>query len=215
MWRIEVHAVQYPETVLQLQVYAYPRIEGDVAEMARLNHYVGFYYPDPVYWEPNYTPHPRAIDAPEWSFGPVAFVAVSLLSLFVALAPSDQELKRGLKWHLSGTVGLFAVMMADIQFRLYQAGHNLDPDAPLIGVDPFTPPLWGKYEVANLTTHSRFGQGAYMSIIAIILLLVAYYYRDTEVHVDELPGRWLVGLLYFLFDAEKREETADSASGST
>ncbi|MFB6095748.1 MAG: hypothetical protein ABEJ71_04730, partial [Halodesulfurarchaeum sp.] len=65
MWHIHIHAVQYPSTVLHLQIYAYPRITGDYAEVARLNKYIGFYYPDPVYWQPNYKPHPYAIDVPE------------------------------------------------------------------------------------------------------------------------------------------------------
>ncbi|MFD1587334.1 hypothetical protein ACFR9U_10085 [Halorientalis brevis] len=203
VWRIAVHAVQYPETVLQVRVYAYPRIEGDYVELARLNHYVGFYYPDPVYWSPNFEPDPYAVDVPEWSLGPLAFVAVGSLSLFVALAPTTEKLKRGIKLQLAGTVGLFAVITADIQYRLYRAGHRLDPDAPLIGVDPFTPPLWGRYEIANLTTYSRFGLGAYMAMTAIALLIVAYYYRETEVTVDELPARGLVTLLSFLFGAEK------------
>lgn len=210
VWRIAVHAVQYPETVLQVKVYVYPRIEGDYVELARLNHYVGFYYPDQVYWTPNFEPDPYAVDVPEWSLGPFAFVAVSSLSLFVALAPTVEKLKRGLKLQLAGTVGLFAVITADIQYRLYQAGHTLDPDAPLMGVESFTPPLWGRYEIANLTTYSRFGIGAYMAIAAIGLLVIAYYYRDTEVTIDELPGRGLYVLLSFLFGAEKSEDSDDT-----
>jgi len=64
MWRIEVHAVQYPSTVLELQLYAYPRITGDYVEMANLNKYIGFYYPDPVYWQPNFEPHPGPSTCP-------------------------------------------------------------------------------------------------------------------------------------------------------
>lgn len=186
MWIIEVHAVQYPTEVLYLKLYAYPRIAGDYVEMARLNHYVGFYYPDPVYWEPNYEVNKGAVDVPEWSFGWVAFVIVSLLSIFVAVAPTAEKLKRGLKWQLIGTVSVFTVMLADIQYRLYQAGHSLDPDAPVMGVEGFTPPLWGKYEVANITSYSYFGSGAFVSMIAIALLAVAYYLRGTPMTFGDL-----------------------------
>lgn len=189
MWVISVTAPQYPGEVLQLNLYAYPRLTGDFWEMAELNQYVGFYYPDPVYLEPNFRVHDRAIKVPEWSFGWLAFVLVSALSVFVALAPSVEKLKRGLKWQLIGTVTVFTVMLIDIQYRLYQAGHTLDPDAPLMGVDAFTPPIWGKYEVANITSHSRFGTGVYVVLVAIALLFVAYYYRDTTVTYGELGDR--------------------------
>jgi hypothetical protein len=191
MWRIAVDAVQYPSTTLRLELYAYPRIAGDYGEMASLNKYIGFYYPDPVYWQPNYEPHPRAIDVPEWSLGPLAFIAVSACAAFVALAPDTKRLKRGLIAQLVGTVVVFGVMLADIQYRLYQAGHTLDPDAPVMGVDGFTPPLWGTYEVANITSYSRFGIGAYMSMLAVGLLVVAFYFRDSDATARDVARAWL------------------------
>ncbi|GCF12508.1 hypothetical protein Harman_04430 [Haloarcula mannanilytica] len=194
MWRISVDAVQYPSTTLHLQLYAYPRLTGDFTEMARLNHYIGFYFPDPVFIEPNYPVEERAIDVPEWSLGPFAFVAVSLLSVFVAIAPTADKLKRGLKYQFAGTVLVFTVMVADIQFRLWQAGHTLDPDAPVMGVSGFTPPLWGQYQVANITSVSRFGLGAYMAATAAGMLAVAYYYRDQTVTFGEFPARLRDGL---------------------
>ena len=193
MWVISVDAVQYPSTTLELELYAYPRIAGDYEEMAALNKYIGFYYPDPVYWGPNYEPHPKAVDVPEWSLGPFVFVGVAALNLFVSLAPTAEKLRRGLTYQFAGTVGLFTVMLADIQYRLYQAGHSLDPGAPVMGVDGFTPPLWGTYEVANITSHSRFGLGAYLTTTAIGLLAVAVYYRNDPVTVGELPARVRAG----------------------
>jgi len=189
MWRIAVDAVQYPSTTLRLELYAYPRIAGDYAEMANLNKYIGFYYPDPVYWLPNYEPHSYAVNVPEWSFGPLAFVAVSAATLFVSLAPDARRLKRGLTAQLVGTVVVFGVMLADIQYRLYQAGHTLDPGAPVMGVAGFTPPLWGRYEVANITSHSRFGPGAYMAMAAVALLVVAFYFRDSDATLGDLATR--------------------------
>ncbi|WP_424004351.1 hypothetical protein ACOZ4I_06960 [Haloarcula salina] len=194
MWHISVDAVQYPSTTLHVNLYAYPRLTGDYTEMARLNHYIGFYFPDPVFIEPNYPVEERAIDVPEWSLGPFAFVAVSLLSAFVAVAPTAEKLKRGLTYQFAGTVLVFTVMLADIQFRLWQAGHTLDPDAPVMGVTGFTPPLWGRYQVANITSVSRFGLGAYMAITAVGMLAVAFYYRDRAVSFGELPGRLSRGI---------------------
>ena len=187
MWHIRMDAVQYPSETLSLALYAYPRISGDYVEIARLNHYVGFYYPDPVFWPPNYEPHPDAIDVPEWSFGPLAFVGVAATSLFVAVAPTATKLRRGLTAQLVGSVAVFGILLADIQYRLYQAGHTLDPDAPVVGVDPFTPPLYGKYAVANITSYSAFGVGAGMTVAAIALLVVAWLARNSTATVGDLP----------------------------
>ncbi len=63
-----------PRTTLRVSLYAYPHLTGDCIEMARLNHYVGFYFPDPVLVEPNFPVEENAIDVPEWSLGPVAFI---------------------------------------------------------------------------------------------------------------------------------------------
>lgn len=189
MWKVEVQAIQYPNEPLNLDLYAYPRIEGDFVEMHRLNKYIGFYYPDPVYWSPNYDVHENAVDVPEWSVGWLAFVMVSGLSLFVAVAPTNKKLKLGLICQLIGTVSVFTVMLADIQYRLYQSGHTLDPGAPVVGVDPFTPPIWGKYEVANITSYSRFGSGVYLSTVAILLLFLAFWFRNSSVKLQEVPGR--------------------------
>lgn len=187
MWHIRMDAIQYPSETLRLGLYAYPRISGDYVEIARLNHYIGFYYPDPVFWQPNYEPHPDAIDVPEWSLGPLAFVGVAAAGAFVALAPTARKLRRGLTAQLVGSLVVFGVLLADIQYRLYQAGHTLDPDAPVMGVDPFTPPLWGEYGVANITSYSRFGVGAYLTTLAIGLLVVAWLARDSEATVGDLP----------------------------
>ena len=194
MWRISVDAVQYPSTTLHVSLYAYPHLTRDFTEMARLNHYIGFYFPDPVLLEPNFPVNERAIKVPEWSLGPVAFIAVSLLSVFVAIAPTTAKLKRGLKYQFGGTVLVFTVMLADIQYRLWQAGHTLDPGAPVMGVDGFTPPLWGQYQVANITSVSRFGLGAYMAATAVGLLAVSHYYRDQAATFSELPARFQDGL---------------------
>lgn len=187
MWHIRMDAVQYPNETLTLGLYAYPRISGDFVEIARLNHYIGFYYPDPVFWPPNYEPNPAAINVPEWSAGPLAFLGVAATSLFVAVAPTTRKLRRGLTAQITGSVLVFGILLADIQYRLYQAGHTLDPDAPVIGVDPFTPPLWGRYAVANITSYSRFGVGTYLTVGAIGLLVVAWLARDSTATVDELP----------------------------
>lgn len=187
MWRITLTAPQYPGETLLIELYAYPRIGGDFAEVQALNSYVGFYYPDPVYVDPNYAVHDRAIDTPEWLLGPVVFVALALTGAFVAIAPTARKLKLGLTAQLVGTAAVFAGTFTLIQFRLYQAGHALDPDAPLRGVDGFTPPLLGSYEVANISGFAWFGPGGYLTVVALALLVVAFFLRNTDARIADAP----------------------------
>ena len=189
MWRITLAAPQYPGRVLPVELYAYPRLGGEYEEVQLLNQYVGFYYPDPVYFDPNYEVHENAVAAPEWVLGPVAFVAVAAAGVFVALAPTVRKLKLGLTCQLLGTLTVFGGMFAVIQYRLYQAGHSLDPGAPLRGVDGFTPPLLGSYEIANISGFAWFGPGGYLAGIGFLLLVAAFLLRDSQLTVPELVER--------------------------
>lgn len=162
VWRIAFEAPQYPEGLL-VELYAYPRLGGDYAEVQALNHYVGFYYPDPVFVDPNYAVHPDAIAAPEWILGPVVFLAVAAAGVFVALAPTDRKLRLGLLGQLAGATVAFVGTFAIVQYRLFQAGHALGESAPVVGVREFTPPLLGGYEIANISGVAWFGPGGYLA----------------------------------------------------
>ncbi|MFD1571433.1 hypothetical protein [Halorubrum laminariae] len=188
MWQITLTAPQYPGQELLIELYAYPRLGGDFAEVQGLNKYAGFYYPDPVYVDPNYAVHEGAIRVPEWLLGPVVFVGLALTGAFVAFAPTVRKLKAGLTAQFAGTIAVFVGMFAFIQYRLYQAGHSLDPDAPLRGIDGFTPPLLGPYEVANISGFAWFGPGGYLTVLAVALLAVAYLARNSEATVADLPA---------------------------
>lgn len=187
MWRITLSAPQYVDDLV-VELYAYPRLGGDYEEVASLNKYVGFYYPDPVYVEPNYTVHERAVAVPEWVLGPVAFAALAATGAFVAFAPTVRKLKVGLACQLAGTIAVLTTMFAAIQYRLYQAGHSLDSDAPLRGIDGFTPPVIGSYEVANITGFAWFGPGGYLTVLAVCLLVAAYLLRDSDATAGDLPA---------------------------
>lgn len=180
MWRITLTAPQYPGETLLIELYAYPRLGGDHVEVHGLNKYVGFYYPDPVYVEPNFQVDDASIKVPEWILGPVAFVAIAATGVFVSLAPTVRKLKLGLTGQLVGTITTFTIMFALIQYRLYQAGHSLDPNAPLTGVESFTPPVIGGYEVANISGFAWFGPGGYLTGFAVVLLVIAFLSRDSD-----------------------------------
>ena len=216
MWRITLTAPQYPGRALPVELYAYPRLGGEYAEVQLLNSYVGFYYPDPVFVEPNYEVHENAIAAPEWVLGPIAFAAVAATGVFVAFAPTVRKLKLGLTCQLLGTVAVFGGMGVLIQYRLYQAGHSLDPNAPLRGVDGFTPPLLGSYEVANISGHAWIGPGGYLTAAAIALLVVAFLLRDSEAVVGDVPDllRSSLGRIRGRLRRRREDDSSDRPDGT-
>jgi len=56
--------------------------------------------------------------------------------------------------------------------RLYQYGYNLDPEAA-ITVQPFTPPFFGRVQVANFHIGSFPGAGTYALVVLGLLLVAA------------------------------------------
>lgn len=193
MWRISLEGPQFLGSKV-VEVYAYPRLGGDYDEVQEVIRFVGFHYPNPVFVEPNYDVHEDAIRAPEWILGPVVLFAVAATGVFVALAPTVRKLKLGLMCQIIGTVGVFAFMFAFIQYRLYQAGHSLGRDAQLVGVSEFTPPLLGGFEIAEIYGYAWFGPGAYVAMLAVILLALAFIFRDSKVTFSDLRqmvNRWV------------------------
>lgn len=186
-WRIILTAPQY-RNPLTVELFAYPRLGGDFEEVQLLNSYVGFHYPDPVLVDPNFNVHETAIAVPEWTIAPLVFIAVAAAGVFVALAPTERKLRLGLTSQLIGTIAVFTGMFAIIQFRLHQAGHSLDPNAPLVGYDGFTPPVLGSYEIANISGYATFGPGGYLAMAAVVLLVIAFLLRNTPATVSDVPA---------------------------
>jgi hypothetical protein len=56
-----------------------------------------------------------------------------------------------------------------VQARLYQVGHDRDPNAPIRAVHNFTPPLVGPVKVGNFTVWSFPHVGAVMLLAATAL----------------------------------------------
>lgn len=186
MWRIVLTAPQYPTRDLPVTLYAYPRLGGAYQEVGTLNHYVGFHFPDPVLIEPNYEVSEAAVAMPEWSLAPLLFVVLALGALFVALSP-ESKIERRLKYYFASLIGILVIVLVWLQFRLYQAGHNLDPNAPMTGVDGFTPPVLGPYGVANISGFAWLDTGGYMVVVGIVLVGFAYLARESDATVRELP----------------------------
>lgn len=186
-WRIILTAPQY-RNPLTVDLYAYPRLGADYEEVQLLNSYVGFHYPDPVFVEPNFEVHEAAIAVPEWTFGPLIFIILAATGVFVALAPTERKLRLGLTCQLVGTMAALGGMFAVIQYRLHQAGHSLDPNAPMTGYDGFTPPVFGSYEIANISGYATIGPGGYLVATAVGLLVLAFLLRNTPATITDVPA---------------------------
>ncbi len=139
LWRISMRAPQYPKG-LYLDVYAH-KLDGgnqgrDIQEINTLNHYIGM----------------RKIDRAEMSeldWIPFALAALALLALRCAAIGNVRMLVD----LVVVTSFVAAYSMARFVYKLYVFGHNLDPKAPLT-VEPFTPAIFGKKQIANFYTES-------------------------------------------------------------
>lgn len=146
LWQTSLAAPQYPDG-LTLLAYG-NRAEGDLEEVDTLNHYIGM--------------RPFRIDEfPEvglWPLGVAAAAGAVLVSVVYGRRLVGR-LARAYMW-------LFPLsILAVIQIRLYQFGHDLDP-AAAFRMEGFTPRVVGPTNVWNFTAWSWPGTG-------ILVLLAA------------------------------------------
>lgn len=151
VWEARLSAPQYPQG-LSLTAYG-DRVEGDLAEINQLNHYVGVEAFDPA------AVSEMRLFIPTLGLAGVAVVVGTLL-------PGRRFLGR------LARLGLWLIpigMLADIQFRLWQFGQSPDPTAP-IRLDPFTPLVVGPTKVLNFTTMA-FPGGAVWAMLGAAFLV--------------------------------------------
>jgi hypothetical protein len=145
-------APQYPDESLTLYV-SHRGIGGDVQEVNTLQQYIGVRFPT---------------DLPELEWLPAAIMSLAFLLGAAALA-------RG----ISGTVlrwtavALFIALLVasalTVQRRLYDVGHDRDPNAPITAVKDFTPRLIGPTKVGNFTVWSFPHVGGFALVIAMAM----------------------------------------------
>lgn len=157
-WRMELQAPQYPDG---LTVTAYVNhLEGDVAEINGLNHYIGM---KPLE------------DAAQFERANAVYmmIAVVLLVEFVGVVHR--------RWAvlLAAPAVLFpAFFLADLHYWLRSFGHNLDPAAPLSSaVKPFTPPVLGVGTVGQFHTVASPGIGLIVAAVAAVVIIVALFFH--------------------------------------
>jgi hypothetical protein len=151
LWGMTLVSTQYPEG---LRMVVYPtRIAGDLAEINALNHYIGM------------TPISDSF------FVELRFLRPALLALSAVLVVAAAV--RHTRWvtsiPLAGMAALGAGGLGIMRYRLWQFGHQLDPQAA-ITIDPFTPPMIGLNQIAQFATYSYFSWGFFLPVAAGLLV---------------------------------------------
>ena len=147
LWTMTMRAPQYPKG---LTLFAYGTgMTGDVSELNILNHYIGM--------------PPLHAPALETAVFPYAVVALVLLCL---LSPLHQVLRRVAVVAAALTP---IAMLADLQWRLYEFGHSLNPEAP-IRLKEFTPLVIGTTVMGNFKSWGMVSWGVWCLALAAVLL---------------------------------------------
>lgn len=152
VWAAKLKAPQYPKG-LTIEAYS-DRMVGDISEVDELNHYVGM--------------KPFRFDGvPEVKLWIPSLVA-ALLALVVATLLGRRLLGRLARLY----IWLLPVgVLADIQFRLYQYGHDLAPNTErALRLDPFTPLVVGPTKVWNFKVFAYPGRALIFIAISAALL---------------------------------------------
>lgn len=152
IWRSSLDAPQYPGG-LELIAYG-DRVEGDVREISALNHYVGM----------------RGFDIAD--FPEMKLWGPTILACLAAVVVSTIYGKR-----LAGRLARLFIwgvpfgILAVIQLRLYQYGHDLTTDPrPALAIEPFTPKVVGPTKVLNFTNWAMPGLAVFLLLGAAALL---------------------------------------------
>jgi nitrous oxidase accessory protein len=158
LWTMTMVAPQYRKG---LHLYAYGTgMTGDLHELNILNHYIGM---PPV--------EAPALETAMFPIGIVVLVALCLLS------PLHTWLRR-LAIAAAAVVPL--LILGDLQWRLYEFGHTLNPTAP-IRLKPFTPLVIGSTKMGNFDSTAMVSWGfACLVGAALLLFLGGRWSRRTD-----------------------------------
>ncbi len=157
-WHMELYAPQYPDN---LKLHAYlNKLEGDVAEINALNHYIGM---RPLQEAAQFE---RAIGV----FVLIGFVVLLELAAYIHT--------RWAALLVIPTIFFPAVFLLDLHLWMSHFGQNLDPDAPLShSIKPFVPPIMGTGVIGQFKTVASPGIGLLMATGSSVLLLLALFFH--------------------------------------
>ncbi|MDT3705092.1 MAG: hypothetical protein ROZ36_19375 [Thermincola sp.] len=167
-WRVDMKAPQYPEKTLTIKIFA-NKMVGDIWEVNTLNQYAGVKFPE---------------NLPEFKMFPPILGVIALFNLAAAFA--SKKLRKILLPIVVAVLFIFlTASLADLQWRLYEVGHNLDPHAPMAGFKEFTPPILGPNKIANFHTLALFGSGGVAIGLAFVFNFIAFMKRNSAVTINE------------------------------
>lgn len=153
IWQATFSAPQYPQG---LDIAAYgSTVTGDLGEINELSHYIGM-------------PPFNFVGMPEMRLWPLVIV-VAIAAAVLAVVTRRRWLRR------LACVAVWLIpigALADVQFRLWQVGHSLDPTSP-IRVTPFTPHVVGPTTLMNFTVHAYPGMALVLIVAAAALVTSA------------------------------------------
>ncbi|ACB75088.1 hypothetical protein [Opitutus terrae] len=166
LWRIGLVAPQYQEG-LSLRIYSYQLVAGnngqDLNEINNLNHYIGM------------KPLAEA-DFIEMRWVPFALGFFVLLGLRATALGTMRSLIDLLALYLYFT----AFSFGSFYYRLYTYGHQLDPKAPMT-IQPFTPVLIGRQQIANFLQSSWPEIGAlFLGLFPVLIVLAMWMSRQED-----------------------------------
>lgn len=160
LWTMSFQSNQYPDP-LRLEIHI-DHLEGqktasrdDLREINSLNHYIGM---RPL----------LESDFAEFLWLPFAAGFFVLIVLRAVVFGSLRDLVDVAVLYLY--FGLFSLW--SFYSRLYSYGHNLNPEAA-IKVEPFTPPMYGRVQIANFYVESFPGGGSYAMTFFGALIFIA------------------------------------------
>lgn len=180
LWKMHLLAPQYPAG-LDLVAYG-NRMEGDLQEINSLNHYVGVkpIKPDSVF---ELKLFPSAL------WGTVAILIASAL----LMRPGwKRYLVAALLWAFP--IGL----LLDLQYWLYNYGHDRDATAPY-RIPDFTTKVLGTTHVVNFTSETMVAAGFFTMVAAALLVTIgpqtARFLRNTWQNTGTPAAAGIIGLL--------------------
>lgn len=153
IWRAVFSAPQYPQG-LNISAYG-DKVTGDLGEITELSHYIGM------------APF-NFVGMPEMRLWPLV-ILVGIAAAVMAVVTRRRWLRR------LACTGLWLIpvgALVDVQFRLWQTGHSLDPLSP-IHVSTFTPRVVGPTTLMNFTLWAFPGWALILITVAAALVTSA------------------------------------------
>ena len=147
LWTMTMRAPQYPKG-LRLEAFGHG-MGGDLRELNILNHYIGM--------------PPITAPAFETALFPIG---IGLLAALCLLAPVHAWLRRAA---IAATIVVPFGILADLQWRLYEFGHTLNPTAP-IRLKAFTPLVIGPTKMGNFVSTAMISWGFLCFLAAAAIL---------------------------------------------